>query len=166
MNCTVRRAIAADEPFLWQMLYYAAHMDEDGVLAESARTNPDLLGYVENWGEREGDLGLIAEMDLRQSAGAAWIRIMPADSPLYRIVARGIPELAIAVAPECIGSGIGTRLLTALLDAARKQHRSIALSVRASNPAKRLYERLGFKTVKSIINRVGTESFVMLCDLD
>ncbi len=26
----IRMATQEDEPFLWEMLYYAAHMDEDG----------------------------------------------------------------------------------------------------------------------------------------
>ena len=162
----IRPAAKSDESFLWQMLYYAAHMDEDGASMESARANPDLMGYVEDWGERNGDLGLIAEDELGQKSGAAWIRVMPDNSPLYRIVDRGIPELAIAIAPEHIGAGIGSRLLTHLLEAARGQYRGIVLSVRSSNPAKRLYERLNFRTIKTILNRVGTESLVMLRDLD
>ena len=60
MNYTIRSASAADEPFLWQMLYYAAHMDEDGAALESARTHPDLMDYVAGWGERAGDIGVIA----------------------------------------------------------------------------------------------------------
>ena len=60
MNHPIRSATAADEPFLWQMLYYAAHMDEDDAAGESARTNPDLRGYVARWGERARDIGIIA----------------------------------------------------------------------------------------------------------
>jgi GNAT superfamily N-acetyltransferase len=120
MNYEIRPARKEDEEFLWQMLYYAAHMDEQGVAAESARTDPNL-----------------AET----------------------------PELAIAVAPEQLGTGVGTLLLARLLDDARRIHRAIALSVRADNPAKRLYERMGFVTVASITNRVGTESLLMRVEL-
>jgi ribosomal protein S18 acetylase RimI-like enzyme len=161
----VRRATKDDAPFLWQMLYYAAHMDEDGASPESAKNNPDLAGYVEEWGERAGDLGIIAIADDGHDAGAAWIRVMPPTSPLYQVVAPGIPELAIAVAPECIGTGVGTILLRALLQAAHGIHRAIALSVRASNPAQRLYARAGFTTIAEVTNRVGTISHVMKIDL-
>ena len=161
MNYQIRPAIKSDEPFLWQMLYYAAHMDEDGASLESAKTNPDLMSYVEHWGERAGDVGFIAQVPDGEPAGAAWIRVMPDDSPLYQVVARSIPELAIAIAPEHIGKGAGALLLRHLLEAARGPHRAITLSVRASNPAKRLYERLGFVTVAEIKNRVGTASLVM-----
>jgi hypothetical protein len=37
--------------------------------------------------------------------------------------------------------------------------------VRASNPAQRLYERLGFVTAAKVTNRVGTMSRVMKIDL-
>ena len=38
------------------------------------------------------------------------------------------------------------------------------LSVREANPARRLYERMGFVVVQTIVNRVGGASFVMLKD--
>src|SRR2546426_4312719 len=141
INYQIRPAIKSDEPFLWQMLYYASHMDEEGAAPESAKTNPDLRGYVEDWSERPGDIGFIAQAQVGEHAGAAWIRVMPDESPLYRVVARGIPELAIAVAPKHVGKGAGALLLRYLLEEARGSHRAIALSVRADNPAKRLYER-------------------------
>jgi len=160
MSYEIRPAAKSDAPFLWQMLYYAAHMDEDGAAPESARTNPDLAVYVEDWGERQGDAGFVALTPDGRPAGAAWIRVM-SESPLYRVVAPGTPELAIAVAPEHLGTGAGTLLLRRLLEAVRGTHRAVALSVRANNPAKRLYERSGFVTVAQITNRVGTTSHVM-----
>jgi len=162
---TLRPAAKSDEEFLWEMLYYASHMDEEGAPAASARTNPDLAGYVENWGERDGDLGFIAVGADGRNLGAAWLRVMPAGSPLHRMGARETPELAIAVAPEAIGAGVGTMMLRRLIEAARGTHHAIALSVRAGNPAARLYERVGFATVGSIVNRVGTVSDVMKLDL-
>ena len=87
---------------------------------------------------------------------------MIAENPLYRVVAPGTPELAMSgVEPEHVGTGAGTLLLRGLLEAVRGTHCAVALSVRANNPAKRLYERAGFVTVASILNRVGTTSHVM-----
>jgi ribosomal protein S18 acetylase RimI-like enzyme len=164
MNYIIRPANKADTVFLWQMLYYAAHMDEQGAPPESARGDPDLAGYVEDWGERPGDAGFIAIAEDGRPIGAAWIRIL-ADSPLYRVVARGTPELAIAVLPEHIGGGAGTLLLRHLLGAVSGAHRALVLSVRATNPARRLYERAGFVTVATITNRVGSASYVMQTEL-
>jgi hypothetical protein len=92
MNYTIRSTNAADEPFLWQMLYYAAHMDEDGAAAESARTNLDLVDYVAGWGERADDIGVIALPAEGGEVGAAWARVMPARNPLYQFVAPGTPR--------------------------------------------------------------------------
>jgi [ribosomal protein S18]-alanine N-acetyltransferase len=59
----------------------------------------------------------------------------------------------IAVAPPAQGTGLGSRLLVALLDeAARRRQRTVSLEVRADNtPAQRLYERHGF--VRSGVRR-------------
>ena len=52
----------------------------------------------------------------------------------------------IAVAPAAQGTGLGTRLLTELLEEAeRRRQRVVSLEVRADNDAaRRLYERHGF----------------------
>jgi ribosomal protein S18 acetylase RimI-like enzyme len=71
------------------------------------------------------------------------------------------PELAIAVTPAHIGRGMGGLMLARLLGDAAAIHSAIVLSVRANNPAKALYERLGFTTVAEITNRVGSTSFIM-----
>ena len=59
----------------------------------------------------------------------------------------------MAVAPAAQGSGLGARLLTALLEEAeRRRQRVVSLEVRADNePAQRLYARHGF--VKSGVRR-------------
>jgi len=161
MTYEIRPAVASDQSFLWQMLYYAAHMDEGGESLESARVNPMLAPYVEGYG-RPGDLGVIA-IDAAKStnAGAAWIRTMPAGWPLHRFVDAAIPELAIAVVPAYVGRGAGTRMIAHLMDSAAAIYPAIALSVRSRNPAKALYERMGFATVAEIANRVGGTSFIM-----
>jgi ribosomal protein S18 acetylase RimI-like enzyme len=146
------------------MLYHAAHMDEEGADPVSAYTNPALRGYVEEWKDRPGDSGFVAVTADGRAVGAAWLRVIP-NNPLYQFVEPGTPELAIAVTPEFLGGGVGTLLLRQLLLVAHEVHRAVVLSVRASNPARRLYERLGFVTVASITNRVGTLSYVMRADL-
>ena len=158
VNPIIRLATKEDEPFLWEMLYYAAHMDEDaGVSPESAKSNPDLMKYVKDWG-RETDVGSIAlEPDCNQPVGAAWIRLLAVDDIT--------PELAIAVLPQYLGRGIGTLLLQHLLEAAKQRYPRVILSVRTTNPAKSLYERMGFVVTEEIVNRVGTASVSMVIDL-
>jgi ribosomal protein S18 acetylase RimI-like enzyme len=165
MTYEIRAAHGDDREFLWQMLYYAAHMDESGEPPESARSNPDLRPYVEDFGRR-GDIGVIAvDCASHAKAGAAWIRIMPAGWPLHHYVEATTPELAIAVAPEHLGHGAGSRMITQVLKAAAAIYPAVALSVRANNPARRLYERIGFAIIAEITNRVGGKSLIMRAKL-
>jgi ribosomal protein S18 acetylase RimI-like enzyme len=165
LSYTIRTTTPVDEPFLWQMLYYAANMAEDGAQSGAdAMTHPYLAKYVRGWG-RTGDLGTIAVGDGAQPLGAAWVRLLIGAEKNYAVVADGVPELAVAVLPQYIGQGIGARLLAWLLDDARAIYPAVVLSVRAANPARRLYERMGFATVDTVVNRVDGKSFVMLKDL-
>jgi GNAT superfamily N-acetyltransferase len=161
MKYIIRAAVPDDQPFLWEMLYYAAHMDEGREPPESARTNAALAPYLEGFG-RPDDCGVIAlDAATGTPCGAAWIRRMPSTWPLYRFVEAATPELAIAVAPAHLGRGAGGLMLARLLADAAANHHAIVLSVRANNPAKALYERLGFTVVAEITNRVGGASFIM-----
>ena len=90
---------------------------------------------------------------------------MPPAWPLYRFVDAGTPELAIAVAPAHIGRGAGSQMIARLLADATAIYPAVALSVRAGNPAKALYECMGFVIVAEITNRVGGKSFIMRAPL-
>jgi GNAT superfamily N-acetyltransferase len=143
----LRPAGPDDEPFLWAMLYEAAHAAEDGTASpDDLKAVPELAHYVAGFG-RPGDLGVIGTVG-GTPQGAAWLRLFPADDPAYGWVDAATPELAIGVAPAARGSGLGTALLARLLADAREQGTAaVSLSVRESNPARRLYERLGFVPV-------------------
>lgn len=53
--------------------------------------------------------------------------------------------LDVTLAPGCRGAGVGGSLLRALLDEARDANCAVTLHVEPDNPARRLYERLGFR---------------------
>ena len=79
--------------------------------------------------------------------------ILMNDAPVGRlIVNRGESELTlvdISLLPEQRGLGIGTHLLKGLLHEASSTSKPVRLHVLQSNPAKKLYERLGFAIVSS-----------------
>jgi ribosomal protein S18 acetylase RimI-like enzyme len=164
---SIRPATVADEAILWQMLYYAAHMDEDGATSlEAAKENPFLAQYVNSWG-KPGDLGVVAEASPASTAiGAAWLRLLLADKTSASYYDDETPELAIAVLPAWIGRGVGSTLMEQLVQAARGRYPAIVLTVRADNPAVRLYDRFGFTVIDEIVNRVGTKSYKMLLKLE
>jgi ribosomal protein S18 acetylase RimI-like enzyme len=158
---TIRLVTADDVEFLWQMLYWAAHADEDGVGQDDIRRDPNLIGYVTGWGRR-GDLGVIAEIGGRR-VGAAWLRLFDPDTSDHRAFVDDLtPELAAAVAPEHHGRGLGTMMLATLFEHADPTFPASVLSVRADNPAVRLYLRFGYREIDRIVNRVGTESLRMI----
>lgn len=55
--------------------------------------------------------------------------------------------LQIQLAPELQGSGIGRRIIEDVLIDATAQSAAVRLGVLKANPARRLYERLGFEVI-------------------
>ena len=161
-NYTIRPALPGDEPLLWEMLYYAANMAADGAVAALAgRDHPFLAPYVAGWGA-PGDVGAVAEV-ADGPFGAAWARRLPGGEHRYAGVPATLPELAIAVRPAWAGRGVGGALLAELIALARAAgHPGLALSVRETNPAQRLYARQGFQLAGEVVNRVGSRSLVMV----
>lgn len=143
---TIRPAAFADLPFLREMLFEAAAVNDAirRMDKEKALALPFLAHILENFG-RQGDFGFVAESENGSSIGAVWARLFPADAKGYGFVSAEIPELAVAVAPEFRGFGAGTRLLEELIKQARQsKFPALSLSVDRRNPALKLYQRLGF----------------------
>lgn len=72
-----------------------------------------------------------------------------ADVGLFKVVRDADPwELTqIQLLPKYQGQGLGATLIRTLLDEASAAGRCVHLDVLRANPAKRLYERLGFRVV-------------------
>ncbi len=142
-----------DLPFLWDMGWEATAVDP-GMRAmgrEAAFAMPQIRKYLDGWG-RPGDAGVVA-LDEGFAVGAAWYRLFTADEPGYGFVDERTPELAIAVVPSRRGRGFGDDLLRALLRRARDEgYEQVSLSVERNNPALKLYERHGFRTVREVGN--------------
>ena len=139
----VRRGGPQDVRFLRDMLHHAYYWKER---APDTRPGPVAL-YVKAWGRR-GDTAVIA-LDKGFPVGAAWYRLFDRERAGYGFVDERTPELAIAVVPNARGKGVGTALLSALLERARADgYPTISLSVdRANAGAIELYERYGFARV-------------------
>ncbi len=52
---------------------------------------------------------------------------------------------SVRLLPEFQGKGIGTQIVQKVIDEAKKKNQPVRLQVLKINPARRLYERLGFK---------------------
>jgi ribosomal protein S18 acetylase RimI-like enzyme len=135
-----RDAQAADEPFLEDMLRLAAGWREDVPTA----VTPDIEKYVRGYG-RSGDHGIVAVAG-GTAVAAAWYRYFTGTDRGYGYIADDIPELSLAVQPQVRRLGLGRGLLVRLLtDAAARRLPGLSLSVEPDNPARRLYEQLGFE---------------------
>ena len=144
----VRRAAAEDFTFLATMLGEAAvwRPDKPTPTADQVLADPRYALYLVGW-PRPGDYGLVAEQD--GPVGAAWYRTFTEASHGHGFVAADVPELAIAVIASRRHEGIGRRLLVDLVNASVGQgYPALSLSVREANPARGLYESVGFVSVE------------------
>ena len=143
-----RPAAAEDFTFLATMLGEAAvwRPDKPTPTADQVLADPRYARYLAGW-PRRGDYGLVAEQG--GPVGAAWYRTFTEASHGYGFVAAGIPELSIAVIASRRQEGIGRRLLVDLINAGVGQgYPTLSLSVREENPARALYESVGFVCVR------------------
>jgi ribosomal protein S18 acetylase RimI-like enzyme len=162
MAISIRPARADDLLFLEEMMVVASNWDPGRPFLPLDRLLEDehMRRYFEGWG-RPGDVAIIAE-EADLPLGATWRRFYPSAAPGYGFIAETIPEVSIGVRAESRGRGIGASLLDALADDARRAGLSaLSLSVELGNPAARLYQRQGYRTVRS-----SPEDHVMRLDLE
>ena len=108
-----------------------AQVDADPHLAAYYRTPPEF--------------GVVATAD-DEPTGVVWVTCFPAEAPGYGFVRADVPELSVCVLPGYRGAGLGAVLVgAALTEARRRSLPALSLSVEDGNPARRLYERLGFR---------------------
>ena len=144
------------------MLFFAGHVDEDASKPEDISIHPTLAKWVRDW-PSASDFGFVAVDDATDTPlGATWVRFFSDADGNTGYINDQTAELAIAVEPDHLGRGIGTLLLTNLLEEAERRGCDLSLTVRTSNPAYRLYERVGFTVLRKVVNRVGTTSYLMV----
>jgi GNAT superfamily N-acetyltransferase len=148
VTISYRPATRADVEHVRWALYTALAWNPERELPPIDETleHPEAARYHRDWG-RPGDLGVIA-MEEGEVIGMAYCRLFTDEEHGYGYVDSETPEVALAVREGRRGRGIGAELLSRLADAARADGRErLSLSVEAANPARRLYERLGYRTV-------------------
>ena len=111
-----------------------------------------------DWGETEKEAFLQLQFQAQHTyyrqnyTGASFDLLLIDDVPVGRLyVLRGAREIRIidiALLPEYRGQGIGTRVLQELLEEADRAAKSVTIHVEVFNPARSLYDRLGFRLVE------------------
>lgn len=145
MGVTYRPLDETDVEHVRWALYEAVswHPEQELPPYEALIDHPELARYHRDWG-RPGDDGIVAEVE-GSVVGVALFRLFTDDDHGHGYVDEETPELAVAVAERHRGLGIGARLMRELEASARFAGiRRLSLSVDSENPARRLYERLGY----------------------
>lgn len=157
MNLIIRKIKEEEYPILSDFLYEAIFIPKGATPPDRSIIGlPELQIYVKEFGKRQGDAALVAEVENR-IVGAIWARIMKD----YGHVDDETPSLAISLYKEYRGQGIGTQLLEKMLQLLKKRgYEKISLSVQKENCAVKLYEKMGFKAVDE-----NEEEYIMVCEL-
>ena len=118
---------------------------------------PELQVYVAGFGTEKDDHALVAEYDGR-IVGAVWVRVMED----YGHVEDGIPSFALSLYPGYRSQGIGTALMTQMLNLLKeKGYPKASLAVQKANYAVNLYRKVGFVVINE-----NEEEFIMVCNLN
>lgn len=133
----------------------AGEADEHFLRALHASTRPDLAVLGLPAGQLEALLDLqhrARETSYRQQFPGAQDRlVVVGGTPVGRLLLAREPGrtrvVDLALLPQARGRGIGTAVLRGVLEEAQARGWPVTLHVEAGNPARALYERLGFRVV-------------------
>ena len=151
----IRKLRENEKELLRDFLYEAIFIPE-GVTPPPREIieQPELRIYYEHFGTGKADHCLVAEDDGRV-VGAVWTRIMDD----YGHVDDETPSFAISLYKEYRGQGIGTKLMTGMLEELKRNgYTRASLAVQKANYAVKMYEKVGFKTVDK-----NDEEFYQIC---
>ena len=157
MNYEIRKIRESEYCVLDDFIYEAIFIPE-GVEPppKSIINQPDLQVDIRDFGTKKDDICFVAEAEGR-IVGAVWVR----DMPDYGHIADGVPSFAISLYKEYRNFGIGTRLMTTMLDELRQRgYEKASLAVQKANYAVRMYKKVGFETVDE-----NEEEYIMVCNL-
>ena len=146
MNALLRKSKHSDLPFMKEMLYEAVYWrpNPNKPSFDEGLANPGVSNALDNWGNREGDVAVIALVDANP-AGAAWYRFYSDDNSIRGYIDETIPTIAIAVHKDYRRQGIGEKMMEWLIDHASKHNiQRMSLMVSKDNHAIKLYRKCGF----------------------
>lgn len=152
------RKISEEEYGLLEIFLYEAIFVPEGMSAppKSIITQPELKVYITDFGKKEDDIGLVAEVD-KKVVGAVWVRIMND----YGHIDNDTPSFAISVHEDYRGLGIGTALMKEMLRILNEEgYKQASLAVQKANYAVQMYKKMGFEVVDE-----DEEEYIMLCRL-
>lgn len=160
-NITIREIKQSELGILEDMLYEAIYQpDKNNLIPRSVLNIPEVNAYIRDFGKEKADYCLVADFE-GEIVGAVWIRIISGGTKGYGYIDDNTPEFAISLFDEYRNQGIGSRLMTAMIDYLRESGYSQAsLNVKKENYAVKLYRKMGFEVV-----REDDEDYLMVLKL-
>ena len=157
MDYKIRLIRKEETPLLKDFLYNAIFIPV-GVTPPPIEIVDDesLQIYIRDFGKLPDDRCLVAETD-GKVVGAIWSRIVND----YGHIADDVPSIAISLYKEYRNKGIGTELLSQMLDLLKADgYKSVSLSVQKANYAMKMYLKAGFQVISE-----DAEEAIMKCIL-
>jgi len=129
---------------LFEAVYWRAIARSDEPSLEHGLAASGVSHALSNWGERAGDVAVIASINAAP-IGAAWYRFWRDDNGIRGHIGSAIPTLGIAVHRDYRCLGVGQQMIEWLACYASKHNISkISLMVSTDNQAINLYRKCGF----------------------
>ncbi|MEA4918803.1 GNAT family N-acetyltransferase [Proteiniphilum sp.] len=146
---------------LEDMLYEAIYQtDELYPIPRSVVNIPEINAYIKDFGKLKHDYCLVADLN-GDIIGAVWVRVISGTIKGYGYIDDETPEFALSLFKEYRNKGIGTKLMTRMIEyLRRKGYKQTSLSVQKENYAVGLYKKLGFEIVAE-----NDEDYLMLLHL-
>ena len=147
-NCIIREIKQSEFSILDDMLYEAIYQhDTANLLPKNIIELPKINVYIKDFGKQTDDYCLVADVN-GKIVGAVWVRILAGEIKGYGNIDETTPEFAISLFKEFRNQGIGTRLMTEMIDYLQKcGYEKTSLSVDKENYAVKMYKKLGFEVV-------------------
>lgn len=154
MDYQIREIREKEYPILSDFLYEAIFIPEGMKKPpKSVIRRPELQIYIADFGKKD-DWCLVAEIE-EKIIGAVWVRIMND----YGHIDDETPSFAIAVHEEYRHFGIGTAMMSAMLQLLKaKGYKKASLSVQKANYAVNMYRKVGFEVFDE-----NEEEYIMVC---
>ncbi len=160
-NIIIREIKESEFGILEDMLYEAIYQpDKNNLIPRSVLNIPEVNAYICDFGKKKDDYCLVADCK-DKIVGAVWVRIISGDIKGYAYIDDHTPEFAISLLKEYRNQGIGSRLMTTMIDYLRKKgYKQTSLSVKKENYAVKLYHKMRFEVI-----REDDEDYLMVLKL-
>ncbi len=162
MEIIIRELKPEETDKLEDLLYEAIYQpDENNPISRSVLEIPEVNVYIKDFGKMKDDYCLVADLG-GKIIGGVWVRVLSGEIKGYGNIDDQTPEFAISLYKEYRNKGIGSRLMTAMINYLRERGYSRAsLNVKKANYAVKLYRKKGFEIIGE-----DDEDYMMLLNLE